>query len=109
MWEEDGTWYTAVKIDGEDIKVPFNDILTLRKGNEEMSSFLGHLIIEYSNLSSYVHGGMKSYEEMMLADSDEKRDKEYNRICGLSFQMSNSIKLFSLCLVLIKLIIMILI
>ena len=26
VWEEDGTWYTAVKIDGEDIKVPFNDL-----------------------------------------------------------------------------------
>ena len=26
VWEEDGTWYTAIKIDGEDIKVPFNDL-----------------------------------------------------------------------------------
>jgi hypothetical protein len=61
-----------------------------------MSSFLGQLIIEYSNLSSYVHGGMKSYNEMMLANSNKKREIEYNRICGLTFQMSNSIKLFSL-------------
>ena len=26
VWEEDGTWYTAVKVDGQDIKVPFNDL-----------------------------------------------------------------------------------
>ena len=26
VWEEDGTWYTAVRVDGQDIKVPFNDL-----------------------------------------------------------------------------------
>ena len=26
VWEEDGVWYTAVKVDGQDIKVPFNDL-----------------------------------------------------------------------------------
>ena len=26
VWEEDGTWYTAVKVDGQDIIVPFNDL-----------------------------------------------------------------------------------
>jgi len=26
IWEEDGTWYTAIKVDGQDIKVPFNDL-----------------------------------------------------------------------------------
>ena len=26
VWEEEGTWYTSVKVDGQDIKVPFNDL-----------------------------------------------------------------------------------
>ena len=32
----------------------------------------------------------------MSMNTDEKRLTEYKRICGLTFQMSNSIKLFSL-------------
>jgi hypothetical protein len=67
-----------------------------KKGNYEMSSFLGHLIVEYSNLSSFVHGGMKSYQEMMKANTEDKRMKEYDRLSGLTFQMSSSIKLFSI-------------
>jgi hypothetical protein len=38
---------------------------------------------------------MRSYHEIMSMNSEEKRKTEYNRICGLSFQLSNSIKLFS--------------
>lgn len=53
------------------------------------------MIVEYSNLSSYVHGGMKSYNDLTASNTDEKREKEYNRICGLAFQLSNSIKLFT--------------
>lgn len=92
---------TRQEVDKETPNYTFKNIVRylnkeFRKSNEEMSSLLGHLIIEYSNLSSYVHGGMKSYNEMMLANSVEKREKEYNHICGLTFQMSNSIKLFSL-------------
>ena len=60
------------------------------------SDFFGKLIVEYSDLSSFVHGGMKSYQEMMSMNTLEKRLIEYERICGLAFQMSNSIKLFSL-------------
>ena len=33
---------------------------------------------------------------MMSMNTLEKRLTEYERICGLAFQMSNSIKLFSL-------------
>lgn len=92
---------TRQEVDKEIQNYTFKNIVRFlnkefRKSNEDMSSFLGHLILEYSNLSSYVHGGMKSYNEMMLASNNEKREKEYNRICGLAFQMSNSIKLFSL-------------
>ncbi len=92
---------TRKEVETESKKVTFKNIIRFlneefKKGNHGMSEFLGKLIIEYSNLSSFVHGGMKSYQEMMSATSDEKRKKEYNRICELSFQLSNSIKLFSL-------------
>ncbi|MDP2722224.1 MAG: DUF5677 domain-containing protein [Bacteroidales bacterium] len=89
------------EVDIESQKVKFNNIIRFlneefNKGNKEMSGFLGELIIDYSNLSSYVHGGMTSYREMISHDNFVKREKEYNRIAGLSFQLSNSIKLFSL-------------
>ncbi|AXP81517.1 hypothetical protein CJ739_2444 [Mariniflexile rhizosphaerae] len=92
---------TRQEVENETRKYAFKNIVRFlnsefRKSDEGMSSFLGQIIIEYSNLSSYVHGGMKSYNEMMLANTDKKREIEYNRICGLTFQMSNSIKLFSL-------------
>ena len=67
------------------------------KNNDTFSSdFFGKLIVEYSDLSSFVHGGMKSYQEMMSMNTLDKRQIEYKRICGLAFQMSNSIKLFTL-------------
>jgi len=106
-WDEFLKNYPAFKkktfkeIEDETRKYTFKNIIKFlndefNKGENEMSSFLGKLIIDYSRLSSFVHGGMKSYQEMALADSDEIRQKEYNRICGLTFQISNSIKLFTL-------------
>lgn len=92
---------TRKEVENETNKYTFKNIIRFlneefKKGDQEMSSFLGKLIIEYSDLSSFVHGGMKSYQEIMSANSDEKRTKEYNKISGLTFNMSNSIKLFSL-------------
>lgn len=89
------------EVEIETQKVTFNKIIgflnkEFNKGNKEMSRFLGELIIDYSNLSSYVHGGMTSYREMISNDNLIKREKEYNRIAGLSFQLSNSIKLLNL-------------
>ncbi|MCZ4696452.1 hypothetical protein DWB61_17470 [Ancylomarina euxinus] len=91
---------TRKEVDAETKKYTFKNIIRFlneefNKSDNEMSSFLGQLIIEYSDLSSYVHGGMKSYQTMMTNNSDKKREEEYNRISGLTFQMSNSIKLFS--------------
>lgn len=91
---------TRKEVENETRKYSIKNIIRFlnnefRKGNEEMSEYLGKLLIEYSKLSSYVHGGINSYKEMMNSD-DKKRDDEYNRICGLSFQLSGSIKLFNL-------------
>lgn len=88
------------EVEQETLKYTFKNIVKFlnsefKKGNCEMSPFLGHLITEYSSLSSFVHGGMKSYQEIMEANSEEKRREEYIRLSGLAFQMSTSIKLFS--------------
>jgi hypothetical protein len=92
---------TLKEIDEETAKYSFKNIVRFlntefKKKDNEMSEFLGKLIIDYSRLSSFVHGGMGSYKEIMSSNTDTIRENEYNRICGLTFQMSNSIKLFSL-------------
>ena len=89
------------QVEEETKKYTFKNIVRFlndqfKQGGANFSEFLGKFLIDYSNLSSFVHGGMKSYQEMMLADTEEKRRTEYSRICGLTFQMSASIKLFSL-------------
>lgn len=91
---------TKTEVESETKKYTFKKIVKfltqeLQKGEQQLSPFLGKLIAEYSNLSSFVHGGVKSYEEMMSMNSQDKREAEYGRICGLSFQASNSIKLFT--------------
>lgn len=88
------------EVDNETQKYTFKKIVEylnweFAKGNYAMSSFLGNLILEYSDLSSFVHGGIKSYQEMINMTKEEKRNKEYNRLSGLAFHMSSSIKLFS--------------
>lgn len=92
---------TRKEVEEETKKYSFKNIVRflneqVKIGKTVTSEFLGNLIVEYSNLSSFVHGGMKSYQEMMLMNNELMRKKEYERICELSFQLSNSIKLFSL-------------
>lgn len=91
---------TRKEVEEETRKYTFKNIIRylneqFKSGKTDTSEFLGKLIVEYSDLSSFIHGGMKSYHEMMSMNSEEKRKTEYNRICGLTFQLSNSIKLFS--------------
>nr|WP_294901391.1 DUF5677 domain-containing protein [uncultured Pedobacter sp.] len=91
---------TRKQVEEETKKYAFkNTVFYLNKkfkdGNLNMSQFLGKLIVEYSNLSSFVHGGMKSYNEMMFITQTE-RELEYDRIAGSTFVMSNNIKLLSL-------------
>ncbi|MCK4358122.1 MAG: hypothetical protein KAW92_05160 [Candidatus Cloacimonetes bacterium] len=95
---------TRKEVDKETAKYSFKNIIRFlnnefKKGENEITEFLGKNIIEYSNLSSYVHGGMKSYQEMTATNTEKVRTEEYNRISSLSFQMSNSIKLFSLLMI----------
>ena len=92
---------TRKEVEEKTRKYSFKNIIRflnkeLMNDDKFSSDFFGKLIVEYSDLSSFVHGGMKSYQEMMSMNTLEKRLIEYERICGLAFQMSNSIKLFSL-------------
>ncbi|MDO3696004.1 DUF5677 domain-containing protein [Wenyingzhuangia sp. chi5] len=92
---------TRKEVEEETRKFSFKNIIKylnteLKDNKSNNTEFFGKLIIDYSNLSSFVHGGMKSYQEMMEMNTQKKRLTEYERICGLTFQMSNSIKLFSL-------------
>ncbi|MFP5081277.1 DUF5677 domain-containing protein [Pedobacter sp. JCM 36344] len=92
---------TRKEVEDETKKYTFKNIVSylngqFKAGDTDLSNTLGKFIIDYSNLSSFVHGGMKSCQEMMSMNSKEKRQTEYIRMCGLSFQLSNSIKLFSL-------------
>jgi hypothetical protein len=92
---------TRKEVEEKTRKYSFKNIIRflnkeLKNDDTFSSDFFGKLIVEYSDLSSFVHGGMKSYQEMMSMNTLDKRLVEYKRICGLAFQMSNSIKLFSL-------------
>ena len=92
---------TRKEVEEKSRKYSFKNIIRflnkeLKNDDNFSSDFFGKLIVEYSELSSFVHGGMKSYQEMMSMNTLEKRLIEYKRICALAFQMSNSIKLFSL-------------
>jgi hypothetical protein len=92
---------TRREVENETQKYTFKHIVHflnshLKTDGSGTTEFLGKFIAEYSNLSSFVHGGTKSYQEILSMQSDEDRHSEYGRICGLSFQMSTTLKLFSL-------------
>ena len=60
------------------------------------TTFFSSLVIEYSKLSSFVHGGRGCHNELVKFNDEFDRHQEYLRICGLSFQMAGTVKLFSL-------------
>lgn len=57
--------------------------------------FLSKMILEYSDLSSYVHGGILAYKSYFEYANEEIRNNEQVRIAGLAYQLCGSIKLFS--------------
>lgn len=68
-----------------------------KAGGLEVTGLFGKIITEYSDLSSYVHGGLKSFQDMMTT-TDEIRAKDYIRFCSFAFQIAGTIKLLSLLL-----------
>ncbi|MCJ7651080.1 MAG: hypothetical protein MUP85_20925 [Candidatus Lokiarchaeota archaeon] len=63
--------------------------------NEKENGFLLKIIPEYSELSSFVHGGIFAYKNHNDFLEQNERTKEFLRICGLSLQIASSIKMFS--------------
>lgn len=56
---------------------------------------LSKMIIEYSELSSFVHGGIFAYKSCFQYSNETERQNEQERIAGLTFQLCGTIKYFS--------------
>lgn len=85
------------EIEDETLKYTYKNIIkTLKETTQTENHFLIMLIIEYSKLSSFVHGGTGSHQEFLKYRNEIKRKEEYFRLCGLSFKMAGAVKLFSL-------------
>lgn len=56
---------------------------------------LSKMIIEYSELSSFVHGGIFAYKSCFQYSNKIERQKEQERLAGLTYQLCGSIKYFS--------------
>ena len=102
-WEELLSKFPSCKnlskreIEEETLKYTYKNIIkSLKETAKSGNSLFTKLIIEYSKLSSFVHGGSGSHQEFLMYRNLSKRKEEYNRICGLSFQMAAAVKLFSL-------------
>ena len=61
----------------------------------ETDTFLQKQIIIYTELSSYVHGGLHAHKDLVYFEMDAKRDEIYLNICTTSLQLASTIKMFS--------------
>ncbi|MBR8536929.1 hypothetical protein KDU71_15255 [Carboxylicivirga sediminis] len=68
------------------------EVLESEEKNEQL---LSKMIIEYSDLSSFVHGGVFAFKSCYKLSNDEVRQKESERIAGLTFRISGAIKSIS--------------
>jgi len=57
---------------------------------------LSNILLEYSELSSFVHGGIFAFNEMKKYSNDEKREEELIRLAAFSLQVATAIKSLSL-------------
>ena len=95
--------YSKKEIEQQTLKYTYKNIIkTLKEidknfGNE--TSFLGSLIKEYSELSSFVHDGAGAHNQMFKFNDKNKREDEYIRICGLSYQIAGTVKLFTILMI----------
>ena len=95
--------YSKKEIEQETLKFTYKKIIkTLKEidqGSENETKFFGSLIREYSELSSFVHGGAGAHQQMFVLNDEIKRRDEYFRICGLAYQIAATVKLFSLLMI----------
>lgn len=59
------------------------------------NDFLKNMIIQYSKLSSYVHGGMFAHREFINFAEDENKSDKLTVMFGTSIQISTFIKMYS--------------
>ena len=68
---------------------------TMKEGGFKSNDFLQKLIIEYTNLSSFVHGGLYAHKKMVTLENDSERQDAIIGICGIALQSATTIKSFS--------------
>lgn len=68
---------------------------TMKNGGYESNTFMKNIIIQYSRMSSFVHGGLFAHKKMIGLGNDEERHAELVSMCGLALQSASFIKEFS--------------
>lgn len=67
----------------------------MNNGGFETDTFLQERIVEYTILSSFVHGGLHAHKATVKFGVAQNRDDGYLNICGPTLQIATSIKIFS--------------
>lgn len=67
----------------------------MKDDKNESNIFLQKLIFSYSNLSSFVHGGIFANRQMNSLQNDNERHRSLIGISGIALQSATFIKLFS--------------
>lgn len=105
-WNEMLTKYSRKEIEDEANKYNYKNIIrflikTMKRNEKKEFPFLNSIVIEYSHLSAYVHGGIHGHNEIRkFAEDEDSRNKELIRLSSLAAQMQTSIKMFMLiCLI----------
>ena len=83
VWEEGGIWYTAVKVDGQDIKVPFNDLKSShqkdrasQKRFEEAAEYGRRVQEREAQLNAYVQRMQQSQQQAPPPSKDAEPEQE---------------------------------
>ena len=101
-WNEMLTKYSRKEVEDEANKYNYKNIIrflikTMKQDEKKEFPFLNRVIIEYSHLSAYVHGGIHGHNEIRKFTQDEPaRSNELIRLSSLAAQMQTAVKLFTL-------------
>lgn len=68
---------------------------TMKDGGYPLNDFLKNLLIQYSQMSSFVHGGLYAHKKMVTMEMESDRKDKMIAVCGLALQSASFIKLFS--------------
>ncbi|MDP1747765.1 MAG: DUF5677 domain-containing protein [Bacteroidota bacterium] len=67
----------------------------IESGKLQNNGFLKDLILRYSTLSSFVHGGISAHHNIVNYEKSNKRNHDLVIMCGLALQTASFVKLFS--------------